>query len=158
MTPLQGKDPFYAKVLDEHRELRGRLAALEDKLAEVLAPAPGRAPDYEELRKLLASLLVHVEQHFAEEEEGGILDEAMCRLPRLCPQAAALERQHKPLLQQLARIVERAGDCGSSENRWRSLAAEFNRFTYAIRAHEAAENRIAEEAFNEEAINGDLRL
>jgi hypothetical protein len=91
----------------------------------------------------------YLQHHFAEEEEGGVLEEAMCRLPRLCPRAAALERQHGNLREQMARIIEQAERCGCSAERRQAVARDFSRFAYALRAHEAAENGIAEEAFCE---------
>jgi hypothetical protein len=79
-----------------------------------------------------------------------LLEEAVCRLPRLGPQALALERQHPQLLAKLQSIVKEAYRCGESPARWRALAAEFRKFCQALMSHEAAENQIAEAAFKGE--------
>jgi hypothetical protein len=147
MIPLQGQDPFYVKMLAEHRELHSLLEAVESRLDAARGEASEEDPDWTALPELLKGLLACIEHHFTEEEEGGVLEEAMSRLPRLCPQVAALERQHKPLLTQLGQLVERSQGCGSSAKQWQSVARDFCRFAYALRAHEAAEDRIAEEAF-----------
>jgi hypothetical protein len=139
------------KFLAIHRDLHDLVEAIENHIAPTTRPHHWRSG--RRLRELLHQLLLHLEQHFAEEEAGGILEEAMSRLPRLGPQAAVVERQHMPLLRQLGQIVQRAQGCGDSAEKWRSLADEFGRFAYALRAHEAAENRIAEEAFCEENVN-----
>jgi hypothetical protein len=147
MIPPQVSDPFYSKVLAEHRELNSLLVSVEDRLNRALGADPNGNPMWIELTERLKSLRDYLEHHFAEEEEGGVLEEAMCRLPRLCPRAAALERQHGELRKQMARIVEQAERCGCSAERRQAVARDFSRFAYALRAHEAAENCIAEEAF-----------
>jgi phage regulator Rha-like protein len=71
----------------------------------------------------------------------------MSRLPRLAHEVAAVERQHAPLLRLINQLAQRAQNGGLTVDQWRSLADEFGRFVYALRAHDAAENRIVEEAF-----------
>jgi hypothetical protein len=99
------------------------------------------------LTDLLANLLVRLKQHFAEEEAGGVLEEAASRLPRLAAEADAVEKQHEPLLRQLEQTVRQARGEDGKGSSGRDLADSFARFAYALRVHEAAENRIAEEAF-----------
>jgi iron-sulfur cluster repair protein YtfE (RIC family) len=149
MIPLQGEDPFYLKFIDVHRDLHGLVEAVEKQVraAESDQTAWSRLPE------LLERLFDHLKQHFAEEELGGVLEEAMSRLPRLCSRVAVVERQHDPLLQQLGQVVERARTCPGSVENWRSIADDFQRFTYALRAHEGAENRIAAEAFGKESCH-----
>jgi hypothetical protein len=143
MTHLQ--DPFYAKFLADHRELHGLVKAIEDRLASLAQNAS--EPTQSALADLLADLLARLKQHFAEEEAGGVLEEAATRLPRLAAEADAIERQHEPLLRQLEQVVQQAPGGDGKESSGRALAEAFGRFAYALRAHEAAENRIAGEAF-----------
>jgi hypothetical protein len=143
MMTLQGQDPFYARFLADHRELNRMVEAVEHQLVSARDNSEARAA----LPGMLNDLLAHVRHHFEEEEQGGVLEEAMCRLPRLCSQATTVERQHAPLLAQLEQIVQRLQPLGESAEKCRSLADEFCRFAAALRTHEAAENRIAAEAF-----------
>jgi hypothetical protein len=144
MMTLQGQDPFYAKFVTEHRDLNRLLEAVEKQLSAAGGEHGGEARSV--LPETIDDLLAHIERHFEEEEQGGLLDEAICRLPRLGPQVTVVERQHAPLLAQLGQIAKRAKEVGSSAGQWKALADEFRRFAYALRAHEAAENRVAEEA------------
>lgn len=150
MTHPQGLDPFYVKALAEHRELNRLVGEIEHKLTARLNAGICSGPDQIELPELFKVLLIHLEEHFKEEEAGGLLEEVVCRLPRLGPQATALERQHEPLLEQFRPIVEKAQNCGCSPDRWEPVAREFRGFLQALIVHEAAENRLAEEAFHGE--------
>ena len=149
MMPVQGEDPFYLKFVDVHRDLHGLVEAVEERIRA----AESDQAAWSELPELLDRLLVHLKQHFAEEESGGVLEEAMSRLPRLCPRVAGVERQHDPLLEQLGQVIQRARTCAGSVENWQSIADDFQRFANALRAHEGAENRIAEEAFGKESCN-----
>jgi hypothetical protein len=146
MIPLEANDPFYTKAIAEHRELLQLVAGVEEKLAAALGDEEA-PPDWQDLLCCLEGLLAHVREHFAEEEAGGLLDEAASRLPRLGPQTTALERQHAPLLRQLCAVVNQARTSGESEKHWHEVDREFRSFCKALLAHEAAENQIAEEAF-----------
>jgi len=145
MLPLEEHDPFYVKFVDVHRELHHVVEAVEKGIRAALHANDVAA--WSELPKLLQELRAHLQRHFAEEEAGGVLEEAMSRLPRLAPKFAVVERQHAPLLRQIDQLAQRAQNGGLTVAQWRSLADEFGRFVYALRAHEAAENRIVEEAF-----------
>src|SRR5687768_3913519 len=118
MAHIGELDPFYVRALDEHRELNRLVSEIEHILTARLSSGKCSGLDWTELPQLIKVLLIHVERHFKEEEAGGLLEEVVCRLPRLGPQATALERQHEPLLQQLRPIVEKAQNCGSSPERW----------------------------------------
>jgi hemerythrin len=145
MLPLEEHDPFYVKFVDDHRELHGLVEAIEKGIGAALTANDVAA--WSELPKLLQELRTHLQKHFAEEEAGGVLEEAMSRLPRLAHEVAAVERQHAPLLRLINQLAQRAQNGGLTVDQWRSLADGFGRFAYALRAHEAAENRIVEEAF-----------
>jgi hypothetical protein len=147
MARFEELDPFYVKTLDEHRELNRLVSEIERKLTARLSSGECTGPDWTELPQLFKVLLIHLEMHFKEEEAGGLLEEVVCRLPRLAAQATALERQHEPLLQQLRPIAEKAQSCGSSPERWEQVAREFHHFVRTLIVHEGAENRLAEEAF-----------
>jgi hemerythrin len=149
MLPLQAEDPFYLKFVNVHRDLHGLVDAVERQIRA----AEGDQDAWSKLPELLDRLLVHLKQHFAEEESGGVLEEAMSRLPRLCSRVAVVERQHDPLLRQISQVVQRASTCDGAAENWRSIADDFHRFVHALRAHEATEDRIAEEAFGKESLS-----
>lgn len=147
-------NPFYMRVVDEHRELHRRIASIRDQLAvAVRDPADGPSALAASLASL-KELMAQLKQHFAEEEQGGLLDEAVSQAPRLGPQATALEHEHEPLEREICALIERAEKCGSSRELWQQVAADFNEFVATLCRHEAAENRLAEEAFGEESRIG----
>jgi hemerythrin len=151
MNTHNGKDPFYVKALAEHRELSSLVKTIETRLRDALGTEAAREAAQRELPELFNRLWAYLRQHFAEEEAGGLLDEAISRLPRLGPQVTALERQHEPLLRELGQLLAKVQQCGCSEEKWQCIARELKAFTESLRTHEAAENRLAAEAFNGES-------
>jgi hemerythrin len=150
MIQIPMKDPFYETVLADHRHLCGLVSALQGRFN---ACAEGRAgAARQDLPRMLEELLKHLQLHFATEEAGGMLEEAVCRLPRLSRQAMALEREHAPLLEQLGAIVKTARESGDLQPMCQELNGQFKEFCHDLLAHEGAENRLAAEAFQGETM------
>jgi hemerythrin len=132
-------------VLADHRELCRLLTGLQGCFAEA---DEGCQEACRRLPGLLKDFYSYLAAHFSEEEAGGLLEEAVCRLPRLSKEAMTLERQHAPLLEELKRIVccvEKSDDLMEKD-----VSARFREFVNELRQHERAENHLAAEAFQGE--------
>jgi len=146
-------NPFFERALLEHRELNRCVHELEQCFA--LAPLEVTPQSCREATERLQKLRDHLAAHFAQEEEGGYLEEALSRVPRLGPQAAVLERQHAPLLARLDAILDEFRQPRHTVEHWPRLAAEFRGFVRSLLEHEVAENRIVQAACNRDLDLGD---
>ncbi len=132
--------PFLVHLRSEHERLHADVREVERALAARSDPVA--------LLKVLESLAAlrdELVRHFEEEERGGCIEEAVCRCPRLTREATSVEREHPELLQRLCHLIERVG--GSDSGIDEQSVEDFQQFARSLNAHEAAENRILNEAF-----------
>lgn len=101
-----------------------------------------------EILKQLESMSQHLERHFANEEAGGYMEEALALAPRFSSQAAQLLKQHAHLNQSFAQLLSAAQRVKDSPESWSCLTQQIVELLKKLEAHEAAENRIMQEAFN----------
>jgi hypothetical protein len=87
--------------------------------------------------------------HFDMEEEGGYLEEAVARLPVLSHNADKLIAEHAALRMAIDGVVKRLADVRDSIAEWNACREEFKRFSEQIATHEANENWLLHEGFNE---------
>lgn len=132
---------YVAHLRSEHARVHEAVQAVERDLS-----TSARTRDPQQVVRELQKLRAVLEQHFAAEESGGCLEEAACQCPRLSATIAAIEREHPMLLRMLDRLIERAATnevgCNTQD-----FVEAFHRLVKTLRAHEAAENRVLEEAF-----------
>lgn len=132
---------------EEHARLHQLLAACHADLALATAPT---ATNIADLQTHLTQLHEHLARHFAHEEHGGWLEEAVVRLPRLATQFTTLEKQHADLLARLAALGEKLKTLAVEADQWPAVAGEFEAFAKQLVAHEACEERILEQGFNQD--------
>ncbi len=129
----------------EHHELRRLVHALDQALRKERPWSRGAATKAVEL---LAELHAHLEHHFAQEEEGGYLEEALTLAPRFSTEAAELLRQHPQMLDKM-RLVRKTADRAVRERAaWPQLKQELHELIKGLTAHEGSENKIVQQAFN----------
>jgi hypothetical protein len=87
--------------------------------------------------------------HFETEEEGGYMEEAVARLPVLSHNADKLIAEHTVLRAALDGVVKRLDAVGDSIAEWNACRDDFKRFAQQIATHEANENWLLHEGFNE---------
>lgn len=144
---LHEVNPFFQQAVTEHRELHEVFEHLRTYLNSTEQPTSERL---DEALRQLSELRARLAQHFAQEEKGGYLEEAIIRLPRIQPQAAILQRQHGEFLESAnqllrdARLQQTVAEC------WRSLRDGYGLLLKRLEAHEAAENKLLQTAFNED--------
>lgn len=133
-------------LLGEHR----RVHALLDRIEQQWARTPDelrQAETIADLRESVNRLRDEVAAHFAEEEAGGVLEEAASRHPELGREEMRLEDDHAALLGELDRILagmQTATQVGVLPG---DLKQAFKDFVHRLKAHEAAENRVIEQGF-----------
>ena len=138
--------PFLVHLRDEHRELRELVRDIQLRLG--LGDSEPGPNAMAHLMEGLVDLHTRLKRHFAEEEDGGCMEEAVSRRPALSAQVRELEIQHPALLRQLEGIIERARAAGQSVNVRQAVDSDSHAFAKALLVHEAQENRLLQLAFN----------
>jgi iron-sulfur cluster repair protein YtfE (RIC family) len=136
----------------EHHRLNCALLEIRHQFAELnrsTQPPDGLA----ELTKRLEDLLKELRSHFAEEEEGGCLEEAVARCPSLGPQTKDLMGEHPQLARALEQLLAAMKDRAANQEAWQK---QFEAFATDLRAHECAENRLLQTALGGEAADYDV--
>ena len=146
--------PYINHLLAEHRRLHGMLARARAAVRQM--NGPDRDATLYDVAHILEQVRTELAQHFAEEEQGGCMEEAVSRCPRLAEDANRIEREHVQLLAEIDRLIAEAKD--GPENFAARIAVErdFDELCTQLHAHEAAENALLREAFGA-GINGDER-
>jgi ABC-type transporter Mla subunit MlaD len=136
---------FAAAFGAEHQELRRLLHALQPALG---SDHPWSRESARELQARLQDLETCLQRHFAQEESGGYLEEALALAPRFSAQASRLLAQHAELLGKLRQALEQAFAAVESPAAWQDLQFKTTTFIKELLAHEADENKIVQRAFN----------
>ncbi len=150
-----GQDYFNAliqQVRNEHRELHQRVKQVRDQLAALCGPRVS-AIAAAEIQQTLVALREYVGHHFSQEENGGWVEEAVVRMPRLAHDLTVLESQHDPLLKRLNQLIDDAPKGESSLASWKQTEDNFRRFVRDLFAHEANEEKMMEIGINQEIIS-----
>lgn len=149
LRPSHQIDPYLQRVLAEHDELHGAFEGIVQELAAIVAEH-ATADDVRRVRAKLESLLAQLEKHFRQEEEGGYLEEAMCRAPELRETADKLQVQHGEFCRAVDELIAGTERPEPPAAAWRRLNTQFAALAKRLAAHEDAENALLERAFNED--------
>lgn len=134
------RDTFVGHFLSEHRRLHKQLVSTRSNLQKSDTPLSAIIQQLNDLRREL----VH---HFAEEEYGGCMEEAVVLVPRLAEELERLKREHGLLLARLEDLIRTCESANDSTSRT-YLCQEFEQFLSMLRRHEADENRLVQTGFN----------
>lgn len=99
----------------------------------------------------LSSLHDELMEHFTEEEQGGCLEEAVCRCPRLADTAMRIEAEHEDILDRLRHLMVRLEAQSLTIPEVKAIEGHFQELCQEIHRHEAAENQVMTAAFGESA-------
>lgn len=144
--------PVYETLLGEHRELMAHINELREWVKEV--GDYGR-PRFGELGNRLEPLRDELLQHFAEEEEGGYLAEALAQEPRFAREAEELKLQHAEFQGDLNAFIERLHESEPPFESWQRACSDFEDILARIRRHEGRETAIVQAAFGDDIGHGD---
>ena len=102
-----------------------------------------------ETKGALSDLRDELRKHFALEEEGGYMEEAVARLPSISHDADTLLAEHPSLLAAVDTLISRLDAQSSNEEAWEHRRDEFGRFAQAMMTHETNENWLLKLGFNQ---------
>lgn len=143
MASIDRADPvIMGHLLAQHRELH-------DLLVDCRTGFEGSA-GVEVARGRLATLRVHLARHFAQEEQGGYLEESLTRMPRLSRAVRDVLAEHPRLLAELDGLLERLAARDIGGEAWRQAGRDFEAFASHLLAHERNENAVVQEGYNED--------
>ncbi len=152
MTKNANSSQSLTRLLEEHRELMGRITELRkwwSELDQFGLPKFGEmGTRVEELRDILA-------EHFAEEEKDGYLAQALAVAPQYTQKAEELQKQHGQMLETLGDFSDRLELSQPPFESWQKARDEFEGIVAGLRQHERAENEIVQSAFENDIGTGD---
>jgi hypothetical protein len=148
MASIDRSDPvILGHVLAEHRDLFNLMQSVRTMFAAAGSPTPECRADVLAALHLLRD---HLGDHFAQEERGGFLEEAMSRVPRLSSAVRSIVAQHPALLVELDRVIDELGIVTAGTDSWPRASHAFDEFAKHMTAHERSENAVVQEGYNED--------
>jgi hypothetical protein len=138
-------------LIAEHRRLHRMLRVARNAIMP-LGATTGNVPGAD-MVKLLGGVREELEHHFAQEEGGGCLEEAVSRCPSLSDEVRRIEAEHPRLLESIDRLIAQARDSDRSVEGRIAVAREFDELCAQLDAHEGAENALLRKAFGAN-VNG----
>jgi hypothetical protein len=146
---LNQLSPGYVEAIKrEHRAIGEQAHQLQATLRDAVArgwPA-GVVEDLAIRMKTLERTLV---QHFAQEEEGGFLDEAVCSAPQYAAETSRLMHEHTEILARLREMIVRAtGKLAAEPSQSYPFAKSLEATLRQLLMHETHENGLLKKAFN----------
>jgi iron-sulfur cluster repair protein YtfE (RIC family) len=104
------------------------------------------------LETRITDLLSQLKAHFAEEESGGCLEEAVSRCPSTARETETVLKEHHQLDQLLCCVLSQVSNLATPAE----IQASWQAFYAKIRAHEASETRLLRMAFGHESAESDI--
>ncbi|MBX7164981.1 MAG: hypothetical protein K1X74_01410 [Pirellulales bacterium] len=136
---------FEQKVREEHCALVTQCRAIRAGV-ERAAASHWQVEDTRQIAAALAQLRSEVREHFEAEESDGCMDEALALAPHMAGTARCLMRQHEALLASLTELTAKAQKVNAKA--WPKLGEAIKYWIGVLLAHEQAEARMLQAAFN----------
>jgi hemerythrin len=136
---------YVEHLIAEHRRVHRMLRLTRSAI--VSAHGPDRDATADDIVAVLRRVRDELEHHFAQEEGGGCLDEAVSRCPALSAEARRIEAEHPELLRAVDRLIAQALDGNQSVVGRIALEGAFDDLCRQLDAHEAAENALLRQGF-----------
>jgi hypothetical protein len=152
MRDFEECQPYVDHLTAEHRRLHTMLR--QARGAIVQCGGPDRDATGNDVVRVLRRVRDELACHFAQEESGGCMNEAVSRCPRLSLEVQRIEAEHSELLAELDRVLAQALDLDDSVQSRIAFENAFDNLCRQIHAHEAAENVILSQGFGTN-INGE---
>jgi iron-sulfur cluster repair protein YtfE (RIC family) len=145
MRDLSDCLPYVRHMRMAHRRQNEALRAINGLLTELELPESAKAAA--RLVESLQALRADLAFHFAEEESGGCVEEAVIRCPGLSPDARRAGAQHRLLLNHLNGVLQRMQELSPQSGCVAPIREVFQQFAVALKEHENAEERILQAGF-----------
>jgi hypothetical protein len=136
---------YVEHLIAEHRRLHRMLRLARAAIAG--SGGPDRDATCADIVRVLRLVRDELEHHFAQEEGGGCLDEAVSNSPSLSAEARRIEAEHPQLLANVDQLIAQALDCDQSVEKQVALGRGFDDLCRQLDAHEAAENVLLRKGF-----------
>lgn len=137
----------------EHKHIHESLANVAEAFAKIAKANEGA----ESVLLGLKNLRAEIGRHFAEEEEGGCLEEVMNRCPGMAQEAKAIEAEHQTFLFELDQLVKKAQKSATIAQ-FADTRDEFERFARSLHRHEAKENRLLQRGMGAQVMDADFEI
>lgn len=125
------------------------------RTAIVGSGGPDRDATCADVVRVFRQVREELEHHFAQEEAGGCLEEAVSRCPSLSAEVRRIEAEHPQLLDNVDRLIAQALDCDQSVEKQVDLGRGFDDLCRQLDAHEAAENVLLRKGFGANVNGGE---
>jgi hypothetical protein len=135
---------FAAELGDAHASILGQLACLEE------GPEPGTVACAGLLVRRLIEVQASLQCHFRFEEEGGYMSRTLADAPHLHRAAQELLAEHGRLSDSLSSLIAGAAAIEPESGITPVLLAQVSQWVMLVRGHEARENRLIQQACNQD--------
>lgn len=131
----------------EQRHLHQRLQKIQKLFATENneLPIPERMKD---LHRELAELRRELAEFYRNEEEGGLLEEAVAQRPTIGPHVMALNHEHPTLLAETDRLLLFCQALPMNRELWQMLGEQYHELKRKLCEHEMQSNRLVQKGFN----------
>jgi hypothetical protein len=151
MNEMNGCRAFVEHLHHEHSRIKQLLLEIGREAADLAHfPEPSRIA---RLAERLADLRKQLKSHYAEEESGGCMEEAVTRCPSLASDAKAILEEHLVLDRMLEQLVAETGQptavAADIRQNWQTFAKK-------LEDHDVAETRLLQMAFGSAATDYDV--
>jgi len=147
-------DHAWLRELDaQHKTLNDVMSTLIDRVGNV-PKTDDRSDWHSEVLRLIADADRILNAHFAFEEAGGHLGDALAFAPRLSHRASHLQSDHHRFSARFADLATFARGMREGDTSWERLEVAIREFTQGLRLHELEENRLVQEAFLDDLGGG----
>jgi iron-sulfur cluster repair protein YtfE (RIC family) len=140
-------------IVAQHRRLNAMLRQMRNAILESVQP--DEKPSFTVIARILGQLREELEHHFAQEEAGGCLDEAVSRCPALSGEVKRIEAEHPEILAKLDNLMHQARSLSPTPQSQVALQQAFDQLHRQLQKHEAAENRLLAQGFGVQPNGGD---
>jgi len=152
MLPYDECEPYVQHLLTEHRRLHTMLRLARAAIRH--SAGPDRDATTSDIVRILRQVREEIAHHFADEEAGGCIEEAVSRCPHISHQANRVQAEHPDLLRKLDALIADVLDSRHTVADRIAVQREFDELCQLLHAHEAAENDILRQGFGVN-VNGD---
>jgi predicted nuclease with TOPRIM domain len=142
-------DVYLKELEGEHFDFERAIRMVRQALAEA-GEQQWKQPAIENVVDCLRNLRCCLKAHFAQEDIGGYVEEALALAPHLSSKGERLCRQSRALYERVERLTHDAEKLQRADSKWPELQQRFENLAAALLAHEKAELELVQAAFNED--------
>jgi hemerythrin len=132
-------------LVAEHRRLHLLLKQTRGVMAH--SAGPDESPSFAGAQQALTRLRDELQRHFAQEEGGGCMDEAVSRCPRLAGDEQQIEAEHPQILAELDQLIVQSQTLSPTPGHQLLVQQAFERLCQRLCDHERDEDSLLAQGF-----------